>query len=319
MADYSTIKGFTIQSIAGDPPAPGTGQVWYNSTATTLKAYGQQGTGAWASGVALSTGVAAACGQGTVTAALVEGGGTNGQTGNTQSFNGSAWTELGNLVQARSEMGGAGTQTAAIIFGGVPSSYALLCETWNGSSWTEGNNITSGRDRTGGYGITTAAMCVAGQNPPGVAVDDSETYNGTCWSEGTDLNTARKGPTAFGTTTASLCGSGTATACESWDGSAWTEVNNMNTSRTDANQGGFGIQTAGMIFGGAPVTPIGDYTETWNGTCWTEVANLAATVRISAGAGTTNLSALSMGGAPGSRTVVEEWTVPDATKTFTAT
>jgi hypothetical protein len=294
------------------------GQVWYNTTSTVLKGFGQQGTGAWASGVALSTGVAGAAGQGTVTAALVEGGGTNGTTGNTQSFNGSAWTELGNLVQARSEFAGAGTQTAAIIFGGVPTSYALLCETWDGTSWTEGNNITSGRDRTGGYGITTATMCVAGQNPSGTAVDNSETYDGTCWSEGNDLNTARKGPTAFGTTTASLCASGDATACESYDGTSWTEVNNQNTSRTDTNQGGFGIQTAGMVFGGSPVGPVGDYTETWNGTSWTEVANLAADVRIESGAGTANLSALSMGGAPGSRTTVEEWSVPDAIKTFTA-
>ena len=39
MADYIVIKGSTIQTIAGDPPAPIAGQVWYNSTSTTLKGY----------------------------------------------------------------------------------------------------------------------------------------------------------------------------------------------------------------------------------------------------------------------------------------
>ena len=50
MADYSTIHGFTVQTLAADPPAPGEGEVWYNSTSGTLKGYGQMGTGAWASG-----------------------------------------------------------------------------------------------------------------------------------------------------------------------------------------------------------------------------------------------------------------------------
>ena len=42
MGTYSTIKGFTIQELASDPPAPIEGQVWFNNTATVLKSYGQQ-------------------------------------------------------------------------------------------------------------------------------------------------------------------------------------------------------------------------------------------------------------------------------------
>jgi len=37
MATYITIKGIEIQTIAGDPANPVEGQVWYNSTAGTLK------------------------------------------------------------------------------------------------------------------------------------------------------------------------------------------------------------------------------------------------------------------------------------------
>jgi hypothetical protein len=39
MATYITIKGATIQIIAGDPANPVEGQVWYNSTTGTLKGY----------------------------------------------------------------------------------------------------------------------------------------------------------------------------------------------------------------------------------------------------------------------------------------
>jgi hypothetical protein len=39
MATYITIHGATIQVIAGDPANPAEGQVWYNSTAGTLKGY----------------------------------------------------------------------------------------------------------------------------------------------------------------------------------------------------------------------------------------------------------------------------------------
>ena len=39
MATYISIKGATIQVIAGDPSNPVEGQVWYNSTAGTLKGY----------------------------------------------------------------------------------------------------------------------------------------------------------------------------------------------------------------------------------------------------------------------------------------
>ena len=39
MATYITIKGATIQIIAGDPANPVEGQVWYNTTTNTLKGY----------------------------------------------------------------------------------------------------------------------------------------------------------------------------------------------------------------------------------------------------------------------------------------
>ena len=46
MANYSTIKGFEIQTIAGDPANPVVGQVWYDSGSNDLQGYGKLGTAA---------------------------------------------------------------------------------------------------------------------------------------------------------------------------------------------------------------------------------------------------------------------------------
>ena len=51
MANFSTIKGFNVQVLSADPPAPQEGQVWYNTTSGTMKGYVMTlGTGAWSSG-----------------------------------------------------------------------------------------------------------------------------------------------------------------------------------------------------------------------------------------------------------------------------
>ena len=49
MATYKKEKGFTIQSLTSDPSPLLEGQVWYNTTSTTLKgSINVLGVGAWA-------------------------------------------------------------------------------------------------------------------------------------------------------------------------------------------------------------------------------------------------------------------------------
>ena len=74
MATYSTIKGFNVETIAGDPSNPVVGQVWYNSSSGTLKGYGAQGTGARAAGGLLNAMTMQMGTAGTQTAALSFGG-----------------------------------------------------------------------------------------------------------------------------------------------------------------------------------------------------------------------------------------------------
>ena len=74
MANFSTIKGFNVQVLSADPPAPQEGQVLYNTTTGTMKAYGKQGTGAWASGNTMPVNLYSAAYCGTQTAGVFTGG-----------------------------------------------------------------------------------------------------------------------------------------------------------------------------------------------------------------------------------------------------
>ena len=95
------------------------------------------------------------------------------------------------------------------------------------------------------------------------------------WASGGALNVKRKGIQGFGIQTAAIAVGGQGGAdntaqvlCESYNGSSWTEVNNVNTGKT--TRGNCGVQTAGLLIGGAPATVD---TEEWDGTSWTETAN----------------------------------------------
>ena len=101
---------------------------------------------------------------GTKTAALVIGGDTDvpgfpggRYTARVESWDGTNFTEVGDMNTGRAYVGGSGTQTQAIAFGGSPpSSYQSITEAWNGTSWTEVADLTTAR-RAWASGIGTAA------------------------------------------------------------------------------------------------------------------------------------------------------------------
>ena len=63
-----------------------------------------------------------------------------------ESWNGSAWTEVGDVNTARYALAASvgGTYTSTIIFGGAPGSKTNT-ESWNGSAWTEVNDLPTGK------------------------------------------------------------------------------------------------------------------------------------------------------------------------------
>ena len=102
MADYKTVKGITLQTRDEDP---------------TVNA------GTWASAPSLNTARQELAGTGSSGSNALafggdKGGGTPHSDTETEKFDGSSWTEVNDLNQARVNLGGAGTNTAALAIAG---------------------------------------------------------------------------------------------------------------------------------------------------------------------------------------------------------
>jgi len=243
----------------------------------------------------------------------------------TESYNGSAWTEVNDMNTARSGGAGTGTQTAAIAFGGnlQPGNFQGT-ETWNGTSWTTVPGTLS-RNPAGtlqSSGTVTSALAFSGSGPNAL----TELYNGTTWTEVNDLNTSRTNAAGTGAdNTNAICMGGESPAVtgatETWNGTSWTTVTSLNTIRDLLASSG-ATNTAALAFGGRNPPTVYANTEEWNGSSWTETSDLnTARVMLSSSALGSTSSSLGFGGTANYTTqlsVTEEWTKPAFTpKTIT--
>jgi hypothetical protein len=321
MATYKEIFGTNIEVLASDPANPVAGQVWYNSTDNVVKGLAATTTGSWATGGSLNQFRDQAAGSGTQTSTLVFGGGPPVRA-ETESYDGTSWTEVNDLNTARRGIAGAGADnTSALAFGGNTGSDSAATESWNGTSWTETNDLNTARYFLGGIGIQTSALAFGGTPTTGATED----WNGTSWTETNDLNTARTGVASAGIQSSALAVGGSppvTNITESWNGTSWTETGDLNTARVGA--GGAGADnTSAVVFGGGVVNPgappptvSSGVTELWNGSSWTEVADLSTSRAYIAGSGTKSL-ALASGGSDTTNT--EEWTGAGSPLTVTFT
>jgi len=257
--------------------------MWFNSGSGSLKVYGKAAgipTGTWSSGAVINTGRGIGAGVGNTTAGLIWGGyraSPAAQLTVTESYNGTAWTEVNDLptavqFQAR---GGIGTQTAALSAGGEPTpNNQTESEIWNGSSWAENTEMNSPHVKSGGAGSQTAGIVITSITPGSANV---ELWDGSSWTEVANVNTKGGDGAGFGSSTAAIYTGGerpgTVAITESYDGTAWTEVNDLNTARYGL--AGSGGQSLGMVAGGYPVPSNSALTESWNGSTWTEIGDLA--------------------------------------------
>ena len=138
-------------------------------------------------------------GAGSTSTAAIASSGYPGPITSTESWNGSAWTEIAEINTVRPEgAAGTGTSTATFIIGGTNPA-----------------------------------------NPPGGKHSKVEEYDGSSWTETTDINTARGYMSSAGSVTDSIIGGGNATppvgsyvaVTEGWNGTAWTEVADMADGR----------------------------------------------------------------------------------------
>jgi hypothetical protein len=201
MSEYKNIIGTHIKTVTADPPNPENGQMWYNSTTKVVKGFTANPAGAWAAGGNLNTARewAGDMSIGTQTSSLVTGKGPPG-SGETESYNGTSWTEVADLNSGRYNASGVGpSNTSALAFGGEaypnPSPYYRAnTETWNGSGWTEVADLNTGKQYMGSAGNVTSALAFGGEEGPtgSTRIDNNESWNGSAWTEVADMNEAQR-------------------------------------------------------------------------------------------------------------------------------
>ena len=119
----------------------------------------------------------------------------------TERWNGSAWSEVADMSQARYQVtsGMGRTYDAALCVGGRTSGTNIVASTevWNGTSWFEGATLNNGRVMGAGQTGSTTSSIVAGGYIT-TAVANNEDFNGISWRETSDLSTVRSGPGGAG-------------------------------------------------------------------------------------------------------------------------
>ena len=121
MTTYKGIKGLSIQTVAGDPGTIVDGLIWYDSVAGKVQG-SKTGAGSWSTGGDINQGrySGGSATEAPGTAGLIFGGDSPSYN-NTEKYNGTSWTEVGNLNTGRGNLAGAGTQTAGLASGGEVS------------------------------------------------------------------------------------------------------------------------------------------------------------------------------------------------------
>ena len=213
--------------------------------------------------------------QGTQTAAFVSGGngaGTSPAAGlltTAEEYNGTSWSDGGDMPATKFSHGSLGTQTAGLAFSGQTGTNVNTDVTsvnttyeYDGSSWTAGGNYGIANNNMGGFGTQTAGVGVGGNYPASAATYE---YDGSSWTAGNNIPSARRGMGAFGTLTAgAICGgynpsAGALSQTIKYDGTNWTESVNLATGRIGL--GGSGTQASGLVAGGHPqLTTTEEYT-----------------------------------------------------------
>ena len=104
-----------------------------------------------------------------------------GASTDTESWNGTNWTEVNNMNAGRIGLVGVGStgNTAALAVGGetTPGADQASTEEWNGVSWVEVADLSTARAYLGGAGTTTAGIVMGGNT--GSVSAATEEWSGT--------------------------------------------------------------------------------------------------------------------------------------------
>ena len=185
---------------------------------------------------------------------------------NTEEWNGSAWSESGDLSTARFSLAGCGVEPAALACGGSDGTRLNNTEEYGGSSWTAGGNYITSNSNLSMVGTQTAALAFGGTTPSAVATN--ATYDGSSWTTAPySLVVAGSGIGATGTSAAAFGFGGylpsKSSISQRFSGSAWSIDANLGTAR--GTLAGSGTTTASLaafgVAGPGKTNATEEYTE----------------------------------------------------------
>ena len=312
MSTYKNIRGKAIKSVSTNLSDTGAeGQIWFNTTDNQFKSV--VSLEAFSSVSALNTARdALQIGSvGTQTAGIAFGGRTSPPESfknETEEYNGSGWSESGNLNDARYSGAGFGTQTAAVMAGGnrpgsSPDGRSDV-EEYDGSSWTNATDIPAGRYGAMGAGTLTAGIVAGGATGtyPFTAQSTSFEYDGTNWTSSGTMNKGRWIGASCGPQTAALFFGGSDTTSspnttntESYNGTAFTTLSALPTA-TRQNMGSGDTSSAISYGGGNPSAVTTAFT--WDGSSWSTSPATLTTARDEGSSSGTGSAAVTGGGSP---------------------
>ena len=219
------------------------------------------------------------------------------------------WRTGDNMNTSRAFLAGDGIINSSLAIGGRFQGTAKNnVEAYDGTSWSNVTTLNTARyNLAAAADSSTAAVAFGGEGTPSQTAE-TELYNGTSWTVNpTGLSGTRHQMGSFGISTAAVSFGGAPSQTETWNGSTWTvNPTNVNTTPRDWVAGA-GILTAGLAFGGQPIT---DSTEIWNGSTWTANPTGLNTARFALAGDGTSTSAVAFGGqVPGGvkSTATETW------------
>ena len=214
----------------------------------------------------------------------------------TEEWNGTSWSEVGDMNTGRNKGAGFGSTEAAVAVGGnlASANHSTNTEEFGGTNWSNGEAFPT---PAGGFmtaaGTLPAGMVMNGGYSPGTtgganqgqASTENVNYDGTDWSAGDNLNLSLSRAAGGGTQNSAIIfggldASSLGSSCtEVYDGSAWSvaaamihkraEFGGDAASENDALTGGNTYPSPG---GGGGYG--GQKTETWDGTAWSEKVDL---------------------------------------------
>ena len=121
----------------------------------------------------------------------------------TEKYNGTAWTETGDLNEARYNISGLGTTTATLACAGSEPQAVkgAFVEEYNGTGWTAKSALNTARHNASqnGAGTTTLGLIYGGTDATPGVTGKTEAYDGTSWTEVADMATARASAYGGGT------------------------------------------------------------------------------------------------------------------------